>query len=76
MKMKRGTDHNWEIRCYKGDIAWYAHCRCGYEYNCSRFKKGSLAREISWLSNYCPYCGARKKRYNEEPIKMEKTRYE
>ena len=81
MKMKRGTDHNWEIRRYKGDIAWYAHCRCGYEYHCSKDKRNedgtwSFKQEIRWLYSYCPYCGARKKRYNEEPIKMEKTRYE
>jgi len=76
MKMKRGTDHNWVIRRYKGDIAWYAHCKCGYEYNCSQFKKDSWQQEIKWIYSYCPNCGARKKWYNEEPIKMEKTRYE
>ena len=34
--MKRGTDHSWEARRYKGDTALYAHCNCGIDYNCSR----------------------------------------
>ena len=37
--MKRGTDHNWEIRRYRGDIALYAHCKCGFFYSCSTHKK-------------------------------------
>ena len=68
--MKRGTDHNWEIRRYYGNIAWYAHCKCGYEYCCSKNSKDSLKQELGWLSSYCPNCGARKKWYNEEPIKF------
>lgn len=81
MKMKRGTDHNWEIRRYKGDTAWYAHCKCGYQYACSQRKRNndgtlSFENEIGWLGNYCPNCGARKKWYNEIPIKMEKWIYE
>lgn len=78
--MKHGIDHNWEVRCYKDDIAWYAHCKCGYQYACSRSKRNedgtwSLKQEINWLSNYCPNCGARKKWYNEEPIKTNKHKW-
>ena len=77
--MKRGTDHWWEVRRYQGDTAFYAHCKCGFQYNCSSSK---INEECYWKQTinkiylYCPYCGARKKWYNEEPIKMEKTRYE
>ena len=75
--MKRGTDHNWEIRKYIGDIAWYAHCKCGYQYccsKCSRDEDGTWIpqQQLNWLAHYCPNCGARKKWYNEEPIKINK----
>lgn len=75
MKMKRGTDHWWEVRRYTGDIALYAHCKCGYQYNCSskkRNKDGSWSLEpvITKIHFYCPHCGARKKWYNEKPIKI------
>ena len=72
--MKRGTDHNWEIRKYLGDTAWYAHCKCGYEYDCSKVKIDNhiWQTEIRWLAHYCPNCGARKKWYNKEPIKINK----
>ena len=65
--MKRGTDHTWEIRKYKGDIMLYAHCKCGYEYGASASKRNpdgtwSVEQYISHLFHYCPECGARKKR--------------
>ncbi len=74
MKMKRGTDHSWDIRKYEGDIAWYAHCKCGFGYACSsskRDKDGSwnFEQEITKLYYYCPNCGACKKWYNEVPRK-------
>ena len=72
MKMKRGTDHNWEIRRYCGDSAWYGHCKCGFEYNCSYTKynkEKGFTTQISFIYHYCPNCGARKKWYNKEPIK-------
>lgn len=70
MKMKRGTDHFWTIRKYPGDSAWYAGCKCGYEYNCSKtewitYPDGTTAFKtvLSFLYRYCPVCGARKKKY-------------
>ena len=72
MKMKRGTDHWWEVRKYWGDSALYAHCKCGYQYVCSSLKKneeGYWKEIITKLFLYCPKCGARKKWYNEEPKK-------
>ena len=78
--MKRGTDHTWEIRKYIGDIALYAHCKCGYEYAASeseRNKDGtwSAKQVINTLYHYCPWCGARKK-WMTETIKWDKMRWE
>ena len=75
--MKRGTDHSWQVRKYRGDIALYAHCKCGFQYYCSSSKRNedgtwSVEQVITNLYQYCPHCGARKKWYNEEPIKMDK----
>ena len=64
--MKRGTDHNWELRQHDGDVAIYAHCKCGYWYNCSTWtnKKDGIWRSyINIHYHYCPHCGARKKHY-------------
>ena len=73
--MKRGTDHSWQVRKYYGNAAFYAHCKCGYEYCCSSSKRNedgtlSFKQIITKIYLYCPYCGARKKWYNEEPIKI------
>ena len=75
MRMKRGTDHYWNIRKYLGDIALYAHCDCGFQYGCSSNKINedgtwSLVQEITNLYRYCPFCGVRKKWYNEKPHEM------
>lgn len=81
MEIKRGTDHKWEIRKYLGDIALYAYCKCGFQYNCSSSTRNedgtwSIKQQITFLYPYCPKCGAHKKWYNEEPIKIDKNRYE
>lgn len=78
--MKRGTDHTWEIRKYKGDGALYAHCKCGYEYAASENERNpdgswSLKQVIYSLFRYCPWCGARKK-WMTETIKFNRTRFE
>lgn len=73
--MKRGTDHSWEIRKYMGDNALYAHCNCGFQYLCSHTtydKEKGFITKITSIYQYCPNCGARKKWYNEEPIKINK----
>ena len=77
--MKRGTDHNWEMRRYRGDSAIYAHCKCGYEYQCSksiiesgRFEIIINKHNIFW---YCPRCGARKKTFNEVITKVDRERW-
>lgn len=78
--MKRGTDHNWQVVRYIGDSALYARCKCGYRYICSsntKNKDGTLSfkQTITILHHYCPNCGARKKWYNEEPIKLKELRW-
>lgn len=55
--MKRGTNHTWKILRYKGDIALYAKCKCGFQYQCSN----SMEQKIETLYYYCPHCGAKKK---------------
>lgn len=79
--MKRGTDHEWRVIKYKGDLAVYAKCKCGFEYNCGRSKRMeggplSIKQFPTVMYPYCPYCGARKKRYNEEPQKVDKYQWE
>ena len=50
MKMKRGTDHWWEVRRYKGDAALYAHCKCGFQYHCSSTIAGpGVKQEINYI---------------------------
>lgn len=76
MRRGRGIDHSWNIRKYKGDLALYAHCSCGFQYACSSNKRKedgsfSFEQEITKLYYYCPNCGAHKKWYNEEPRKMD-----
>lgn len=68
--MKRGTDHFWELRKYNGDISWYAHCKCGFQFRCSRSKRNedgswNAQQELNGLYRYCPCCGAKKKRYTD-----------
>lgn len=79
--MKRGTDHLWTLVRYRGDIAIYATCNCGYSYLCSGNKRNedgswSFEQEVKWLSNYCPNCGARKKRVTENVECNSRYRFE
>ena len=77
---KRGVDHTWQVVRYKDDTAFYAKCnspKCGYHYNCGSYLRDSdsslLNRQIPTLFYpYCPVCGARKLRYNDEPILIDK----
>lgn len=81
MKMKRGTDHEWFVVKYKGDVAVYARCKCGFEYNCGQSRRmedgtWSTKQYPSIMYRYCPWCGARKKRYNEEAEKVDKFQWQ
>ena len=80
MKMKRGTDHEWFVVKYKGDGAVYARCKFGFEYDCGKSRcredgTWTMAQYPTIIYPYCPYCGARKKRYNEEPEKLDEFRW-
>ena len=71
MRVKRGKDSHWKVCKYKGDGAFYARCKCGFYYSCGSIMNHKEYTEWT-LYLYCPSCGARKKWYNTEPIKMEK----
>ena len=78
--MKRGTDHEWHVVKYKNDGAVYARCKCGFEYNCGKSRRmedgtWSIKQYPTIMYPYCSSCGARKKRYNEEPEKLDKCRW-
>lgn len=78
--MKRGTDHDWLVVKYKNDAAVYARCKCGFEYDCGKSRRmedgtWSMAQYPTIMYLYCPCCGAKKKRYNEEPVKLDKFRW-
>lgn len=78
MKKKRKgrkIDHLWRFVKYKSDMAIYAKCSCGFAYPAYKNKEpGSIGTEIDpeKLYNYCPYCGARKKRYIPEVEKIDR----
>ena len=76
--VKRGTDHKWEIIRYKGNMALYARCKCGFEYRCSRTEfiesvdgSKSSKEHIAIIYPYCHCCGAKKEFYNAEPEKLD-----
>ena len=68
--------NGWEC----GDGAFYARCSCGFHYGCDKPKyKNSTIPKIpapKKLFNYCPSCGARKTRYYDEPIYIDKYWYD
>ncbi len=83
MRKGRQIDRHWEIRRYKGDIALYAHCKCGFNYCCSSNKRnedGSWSFEqyinLNKIFHYCPNCGAHKKWYSNEIKKINKFQWE
>ena len=78
--MKRGTDHEWLVVKYKGDGAVYARCKCGFEYDCGKSRcredgTWTMAQYPTIIYPYCPYCGARKKLYNEEPERLDRLKW-
>lgn len=75
IKMKRGTDHEWTVVKYKDNMFYMAQCKCGYMFLCSNFdaEERRVLLHPEWLYNYCPVCGARKLRYNPEPIKLDQS---
>ena len=80
MKKGRGKDHVWRFVRYKGDMATYAKCLCGYAHPCYKFVSSTSLETVPYpemLYRYCPICGARKLRYIDEPIQyIDKYIYE
>ena len=80
MKKGRKKDHIWQFVKYKGDIAYYAKCSCGFRYSC--YKEHSAEHRLPLeiapekLYNYCPLCGSRKTRYIDEIEYMDKYMWE
>ena len=83
---KRRKDHNWKIIKYSGDGQVYARCKCGYEYGIFHYsptcktKKNEngdlvLTVEPDILHLYCPYCGAKKKTW-DNTVKLLPSRWE
>lgn len=74
MKKGRRKDHIWKFYKYKGDIAYYAHCSCGFKYGCSKNETIGVIKQIiapERLYPYCPHCGSRKTKYEPEIIKVD-----
>ncbi len=73
----RAIDHYWRFCKYKGDMAFYAKCSCGFYYPC--YKNSIPPNTVpapEKLFNYCPHCGARKIRYYKEPIYIDRYSFE
>ena len=76
-----GDDDTWEIVRYKGDIALYARCGCGYRYVCSTSERNedgtwSSKQKVSMLHPYCPSCGAKKRYYSDNVKKVDSYPWE
>ena len=80
MNKGRRKDHTWQFVKYKGDIAIYAKCSCGFHYGCCR--NGSDDKLLSMEPNherlykYCPLCGSKKTRYINEVKQIDKYSWE
>ena len=76
MAKRNKSDHQWHIKKFKGDLAVYAYCKCGFSYG-SYYQKGlNCYLDPSKLYPYCPICGAKKRTYNPEPEKVDRYRWE
>lgn len=62
MKYKIEQDcGKWKIARHDNDMALYARCPCGYEYNASCFIASVMTIELVPLHNFCPNCGEQMK---------------
>lgn len=80
MKKGRDKDHLWQFVKFNGDIAIYARCSCGFHYGC--YKNHSINQPFpieadpEKLYKYCPMCGSRKTRYDDNVIKIDRFPWE
>lgn len=66
--MKRKKHKSWKFVKYKGDIAIYAKCKCGFSYPCYNndpIGSFNIVPDINQLYPFCPICGSKKKIYIE-----------
>lgn len=76
---RRSKYPEWKFVKYKGDLAVYAECSCGFSYRCDKneSKVGvRIAPDIEALYPYCPWCGAEKHSYDDRIQYIEKYRWE
>lgn len=62
-------------------VLFMQKCKCGFEYDCGKSRRmedgtWSIKQYPTVMYPYCPSCGARKKRYNEVPEKLDKLKWE
>lgn len=72
----RGKDHYWQPVKYKGDMAIYAKCSCGFRYGCYNTEGVRTEFAPEKCYPYCPLCGAKKKWYKESIIRIDKYSFE
>jgi hypothetical protein len=53
MRVKRGKDRFWKVLKYQGDAAYYANCKCGYEYCCGNSVNRHNYKDWT-IYMYCP----------------------
>ena len=66
----------WRTIKFKGDLAIYAECKCGFYYNCSYSKGLKTFIDPYKLYNYCPSCGSKKKKYTTSPKNLNYIQWE
>ena len=73
-------DDTWQFVKYKGDIATYAKCNCGFHYACYKYHSINqpfpTKPDPEKLYKYCPLCGSRKTKYIDEIINIDKYSWE
>ena len=68
MRKGRGIDHTWKILRFKGDMGYYAKCKCEFIQNgITTNQPGTAIFEFApgKLYRYCPSCGAKKKWFTD-----------
>ena len=78
MRVIRGKDHLWRPIKFLGDGAIYAKCKCGFYYPCYSGPDSNFKVEVDPRKMYpfCPFCGAKKKRYLTEVERLNRTQWE
>lgn len=73
------SDPTWRFVKYKGDIAIYAKCGCGFSFPCYKNKPRPTIGTDPYpeaLYPYCPWCGSEKHSYTYYVQHIDKYRWE